>query len=211
MRIFKGKIANILGAAMLMAAAPIAQASAQDIVQDGVSAEFTEAVADTLKPGEFRWQPERAAEGGLSVIVSISRQMAYIYRGGALIGVTTVSTGKPGHDTPVGVFPILQKKVDHKSTIYDGAPMPFMQRLTWDGIALHAGQIPGRPASHGCVRLPAAFAKMLYGATQIGMIVTIQDEDQFAAPMIVADAATGGPDANLRMAGYSVTNRSSVE
>ncbi|MDB5685754.1 MAG: hypothetical protein JWR77_343, partial [Rhizorhabdus sp.] len=83
---------------------------------------------------------------------------------------------------------VLQKKVDHRSTIYDGAPMPFMQRLTWDGIALHAGKIPGYPASHGCVRLPLAFAKLLYGATRMGVEVTIQDEDVIAAPLDVATA-----------------------
>ena len=80
--------------------------------------------------------------------VSISRQMAYVYRDAALIGVSTVSTGKPGYDTPVGSFRITQKKVHHISNLYY-APMPYMQRLTDDGIALHAGVIPGHPASHG--------------------------------------------------------------
>ena len=92
-------------------------------------------------------------------MVSIPQQRAYVYRGGTLIGVTTVSTGRPGHDTPTGRFEILEKRREHFSNLYNNAPMPFMQRLTWDGIALHAGQIPGRPASHGCVRLPLEFAR----------------------------------------------------
>ena len=71
------------------------------------------------------------------------------------MGASTVSTGKPGHATPTGVFTILQKEVDHKCNLYDDAPMPFMQRLTWSGVAMHAGHLPGFPASHGCIRLPA--------------------------------------------------------
>ena len=103
-------------------------------------------------------------------MVSIPLQRAYVYRGGALIGVTTVSTGKPGHRTPTGKFDILQKRAKHFSNLYNNAPMPFMQRLTWGGIALHAGQIPGRPASHGCVRLPLDFARNLFGVTSDGRL-----------------------------------------
>jgi hypothetical protein len=132
--------------------------------------------AASLSPGQYRWNPDAAAKGPIEVVVSIPEQMAYVYRGGTLIGLSTVSTGAPGHDTPVGEFTILQKKVDHKSSLYDDAPMPFMQRLTWDGIALHAGRIPGHPASHGCVRLPKAFAKILYNATGLGAAVRITDE-----------------------------------
>ena len=88
---------------------------------------------------------------------------------------TAVSTGRPGHTTPTGSFEILQKRREHYSNLYNNAPMPFMQRLTWDGIALHAGQIPGRPASHGCVRLPLEFARLLFGATQMGGRVHIID------------------------------------
>jgi hypothetical protein len=91
------------------------------------------------------------------------------------IGTTTVSTGRPGNPTPTGVFQILQKKKMHHSNLYDDAPMPFMQRLTWDGVALHAGRIPGRPASHGCVRLPLEFAQKLYGVTYHGGTVVVTD------------------------------------
>ena len=129
-----------------------------------------------LSPGEFVWQPERAPEGVVEIVVSIPLQRAYVYRDGILIGVTTVSTGKPGHRTPTGKFDILQKRARHFSNKYNNAPMPFMQRLTWDGIALHAGQIPGRPASHGCVRLPLAFARELFAVTRMGGAVHVTDK-----------------------------------
>ena len=131
--------------------------------------------ADALKPGEYFWQPHLAPTGDVELVVSIPLQRAFVYRGGVLIGVTTVSTGKPGHRTPVGSFDILQKRRQHFSNLYNNAPMPFMQRLTWDGIALHAGAIPGKPASHGCVRLPLAFAKLLFEATRVGASVHIVD------------------------------------
>lgn len=126
-----------------------------------------------LSPGEFVWQPERSPVGEVEIVVSIALQRAYVYRGGALIGVTTVSTGRPGHRTPTGKFDILEKHARHYSSKYNNAPMPFMQRLTWDGIALHAGQIPGRPASHGCVRLPLEFARNLFAVTSVGASVHI--------------------------------------
>ena len=131
---------------------------------------------ERLKPGQYLWAPQIAPAGPVTMIVSLKTQRAYVYRNGVPIGVTTVSSGKPGYATPTGVFTILQKHVDHHSNIYNGAPMPYMQRLTWDGIALHAGALPGYPASHGCVRLPLAFAKLLYGVTQLGLTVVITDE-----------------------------------
>src|SRR3546814_18312546 len=94
--------------------------------------------------------------------------MVHVYRGGEEIGVSTISTGRKGFETPTGVFRILEKNVDHYSDLYDLAPMPFMQRLTWDGIALHSGQVPGRPVSHGCIRIPEAFAQILYHETKKG-------------------------------------------
>jgi hypothetical protein len=134
-------------------------------------------VADpaSLDPGAFVWRPELAASGPVEIVVSIPLQIAYVYRGGTLIGVSTVSTGRPGHATPTGRFPIMEKHREHYSNRYNNAPMPFMQRLTMDGIALHAGQIPGHPASHGCVRLPLAFARNLFAVTQVGANVHIID------------------------------------
>src|SRR5271165_7144200 len=93
-----------------------------------------------------------------SILVSLPDQLLYVYRNGVRIGRSTVSTGKPGKSTPTGVFTVLQKKVRHESSIYKGAQMPHMQRLTWTGVAMHAGNLPGYPASAGCVRLPVDFA-----------------------------------------------------
>lgn len=130
-----------------------------------------------LKPGEFLWAPAVAPAGPVLVIVSLPAQRAYVYRNGVLIGVTTVSTGTKGHATPTGVFTVLQKRVRHKSNLYDSAPMPYMQRLTWSGVAMHAGHLPGYPASHGCIRMPMGFAKQLYGVTKLGMTVVITDRE----------------------------------
>lgn len=113
------------------------------------------------------------ARGGVRVVISLPQQKAYVFRDGELFGTSPVSTGRRGHETPVGTFRILQKKVDHHSNIYDNAPMPFMQRLTNYGIALHAGHLPGYPASHGCIRFPRSFAKKLYGITNFATTVTI--------------------------------------
>jgi hypothetical protein len=129
-----------------------------------------------LLPGEYLWLPELSPRGPVLVLVSLPDQRATVYRNGVRIGVATVSTGKPGFETPTGVFTILQKKREHYSNLYDDAPMPFMQRLTWDGIALHAGRVPGYPASHGCVRLPYAFSELLYGVTAHGITVVISDQ-----------------------------------
>ena len=102
------------------------------------------------------------------VYVDIGRQRATVYRNGVRIGVSTISSGKAGNSTPTGVFTILQKNKDHRSSTYDNAPMPYMQRLTWKGVAMHAGNLPGYPASHGCVRLPLEFAKRLFEVDRHG-------------------------------------------
>jgi hypothetical protein len=128
-----------------------------------------------LKKGEFLWMADAVNSGPIVMVVSITEQRAYVYRNGILIGATTVSTGRPGHLTPTGVFTVLQKQKEHRSTIYDGAPMPYMQRLTWGGIALHAGGLPGYPESHGCVHLPSEFAKELFAISPAGMTVVIAD------------------------------------
>ena len=126
-----------------------------------------------LKPGKYLWAPEIAPAGPVTVIVSLATQKAYAYRNGVPIGISTVSTGRDGHATPTGVFTVLQKDADHVSNVYKDAAMPFMQRLTWGGIAMHAGNLPGYPASHGCIRLPPAFAKLLFGITRLGITVVI--------------------------------------
>ena len=129
-------------------------------------------IAD-LKPGEFTWHPERAPEGPLTIVVSLPEQRVHVYRNGVRIAVSTCSTGKPGHETPTGVFVILQKDKNHHSSTYNNAPMPNMNRLTWSGVALHAGKLPGYPASHGCVRLPMQFSERLFTVTHLGTPVII--------------------------------------
>src|SRR5436305_1255007 len=129
----------------------------------------------TLKPVEYVWEPERAPEGPLLIVASITEQVAYIYRNGIRIARSSVSTGRAGHPTPTGVFTILEKEVHHTSSIYKGAEMPYMERVTWGGIALHAGDLPGYPDSHGCVRLPLEFSKLLFGVTMKGATVIIAD------------------------------------
>src|ERR1700677_1196500 len=128
-----------------------------------------------LRKGEFLWMGEAVTTGPILMVVSITEQKAYVYRNGILIGATTVSTGRPGHVTPTGIFTVLQKQKEHRSTIYDGAPMPYMERLTWGGVALHAGGLPGYPESHGCIHLPSEFAKDLYDVSPPGMTVVIAD------------------------------------
>ena len=120
---------------------------------------------------------EEALAAGTLIVVSIPSQEAFVFKQGELWDSSPVSTGKPGKDTPTGEFTILQKKKMHRSTLYDDAPMPFMQRLTWDGVALHAGRVPGYPASHGCIRLPKDFAERLYRITNYSStVVLVTDE-----------------------------------
>lgn len=109
--------------------------------------------------------PVSAARKGVLIVVSIPSQRLWVFRDGDEWGSTTVSTGRRGYGTPAGTFTILQKHVKHRSRTYDNAPMPYMQRLTWSGVALHAGRVTGAPASHGCIRLPWDFARQLYALT----------------------------------------------
>ena len=126
-----------------------------------------------LKDGDYLWAPELAPTGPALLVVNLQTQRAVLFRNGVPIGASTVSSGKPGHETPTGVFTILQKRKEHYSSTYNNAPMPNMQRLTRRGIALHAGNLPGYPASHGCIRLPTKFSALLFDATELGMTVVI--------------------------------------
>ena len=144
--------------------------AAQEVALEGRS--ILQAGAQ-LKNGEYVWAPELAATGPALLVVNLETQRAVLFRNGVPIGASTVSSGKPGHETPTGVFTILQKRKEHYSSTYNNAPMPNMQRLTRKGIALHAGNLPGYPASHGCIRLPAKFSALLFGATELGMTVVI--------------------------------------
>jgi len=138
---------------------------------------LTEDAAEWLRTGQYVWAADRDEQAPVTIVVSVSAQMAYVYQGSELIGVSTVSTGRRGHSTPLGGFTILQKQLFHRSNLYSNAPMPFMQRLTWSGIAMHAGQLPGYPASHGCIRLPRAFAEWLFGVARLGSPVIVTDYD----------------------------------
>ena len=136
--------------------------------------------AATLQSGQYVWESKSASTGPLFVVINLTSQRAMVYRDGVLIAASTISTGSKGRETPTGVFPILEKQLVHRSSTYDNAPMPYMQRLTPMGVALHAGNLPGYAASHGCIRLPTGFAKLLYGATQIGTPVMITDSARIA-------------------------------
>ncbi len=129
-----------------------------------------------LKPGEYWWNPRVSPEGPVVVLVSIPKQSMHVYRNGVLVGRSSVSTGTKGHRTPTGVFTILEKKEKHASNLYKNAPMPNMQRLTWSGIAMHSGNLPGYPASHGCIRMPYDFSKYLFELTGKGGTVVIGDD-----------------------------------
>jgi lipoprotein-anchoring transpeptidase ErfK/SrfK/peptidoglycan hydrolase-like protein with peptidoglycan-binding domain len=119
----------------------------------------------------------------MQIVISLRQQGLTVYEDGQSISRSKVSTGRAGHRTPKGVFSIIQKNRFHRSNIYSGAPMPFMQRITWSGIALHLGRVPGYPASHGCVRLPAKFARHLYGRTRMRTHVVIADGNPVPQPL----------------------------
>jgi lipoprotein-anchoring transpeptidase ErfK/SrfK len=127
----------------------------------------------SLKPGQYLWRNVPDGAGAERVVVSLSDQLAYLYRGDEMVAVATISTGKDEKPTPTGIFSVLDKKTFYRSKKYDNAPMPFMQRIDQYGVALHGGYNPGYPASHGCIRLPVAFAKKLFAVTDLGTPVIV--------------------------------------
>ena len=146
------------------------------------SVDYGADIQSKMRPGAFAWYDDLMNDAPTEIVVSIALQRIYIYQSGILVGTAAISTGRPGHRTPLGDFEILQKNKWHRSNIYSNAPMPFMQRLTWDGIALHAGVNPGYPASHGCIRMPYAFAQRLFELTSLGTKVTVLDTPGDYAP-----------------------------
>lgn len=162
-----------------------------------------------LKPQSYTWYPNRAVSGPLLVFVSIPRQEAVVYRNGIRIGRAAVSTGRPGHSTPTGVFQILEKDIDHHSKTYGNAPMPYMERLTWDGVALHTGFNPGHPDSHGCVRMPDGFAKELFKITHVGGTVIISNSTKLPT-MTLSDGPGGGGAGAASWSGLSKSAATSV-
>ncbi len=166
-------------------------------------------IFNRLGPQQYTWQPERSPSGPLLVFVSLPRQEAVVYRNGIRIGRAAVSTGKPGHETPTGVFQILQKDIDHRSKTYGNAPMPYMERLTWDGVALHTGFNPGHPASHGCVRLPDGFARELYNISHVGGTVIISNSRKLPSMTLTAGPGVGGAG-TTRWSGLSKSAATSI-
>jgi hypothetical protein len=148
---------------------------------NGYSAKAYEAMYYTfgtvrLRAAEHHWIPAAAipADGDVNLTIDLANQIAFVFKGERLIGVTNISTGKKGHPTPLGFWTINWKRPMYRSKKYDNAAMPFMQNIDDRGIAIHGGVTPGYPASHGCIRLPMAFAKQLYGLTKPGDKVVIE-------------------------------------
>ena len=150
--------------------AKMTAASAAAIAREDMYAAFG---PKRLRPGQYLWRDVPDSAGAERLVVSLSDQLAFLYRGDTLVAVTTLSSGTPKNPTPTGIFNVLEKKTMHRSRKYDNAPMPHMQRIDRFGIALHAGHNPGHPASHGCIRLPAKFAAKLYSVTGVGTPVLI--------------------------------------
>src|SRR3984957_1723010 len=141
---------------------------------------------------EIEAQGKQAAKphGPLVIAISINKQNMKIYDANGFFAETPISTGMRGHPTPMGVFSVVAKEKLHHSNIYSGAPMPYMQRITWSGIAIHAGVLPGYPASHGCIRMPMAFAVKMYGWTRMGARVVVPPDEMvptsFSHPLLLA-------------------------
>lgn len=167
----------LAGALLAAASAPGLRGEGPDSPQESAEAAIapapTPAVAPAPEPPPTKTVSD-VVRSGVLITVSLSSQQMHVFRDGVLWRSSPVSTGKRGKRTPTGTFAILQKKRFHRSNLYSNAPMPYMQRLTWSGIAIHAGRLPGYPASHGCIRVPAAFASELFkitGATTTAVIV----------------------------------------
>jgi hypothetical protein len=156
-------------------------------------------------------QSKDAPKGPLQIIISIADQRVSLYDNGALIARSSVSTGIQRHPTPLGVFSVVSKQRWHRSNIYSAAPMPYMQRITWSGIALHAGVLPGHPASHGCIRLTNGFANRLWHLTKRGTRVIIAHDDvqpvEIANPRLFKPkAASGTPESRAATVAGNSTN-----
>jgi hypothetical protein len=128
-----------------------------------------------LQPGQYIWNPGASPSGPVGIIVDLGNQMLYVYRNGKQIARSAVSTGIKSHPTAPGSYTILTKNLTYHSEKYHEASMPFMERLTWDGMAIHGGNNPGKPSSHGCIHVPLDFARKLYGITTKGDTVLISN------------------------------------
>ena len=188
--------AAAVGLSLVALALPVSPASAGRLDRfdpfDRRTFEFTRPGAPSAgkrhkaKRNDTQISKPSAPLGPLQVVVSIARQRAAVFSKGVRIAEAQISTGVPGHPTPMGVFSVISKSRYHKSNIYSGAPMPYMHRITWSGIALHQGPLPGFPASHGCIRLPEAFAARLWGISKLGTRVVVTRDE--AAPVTIVHA-----------------------
>ncbi|MDQ2080386.1 L,D-transpeptidase [Xanthobacteraceae bacterium Astr-EGSB] len=167
----------------LMAASVAVAALA--VMAEPVDARYSRRYAAERKAAK-KDPPPAAIKGSLIIAVSLGSQRLTVYDDGVAVAHSPVSSGTAGHPTPTGVFSIIQKNRHHRSNIYSGAPMPFMQRITWSGVALHAGVLPGYPASHGCIRLPNDFAARLWGMTRLGARVIVTRND--VTPVAISHA-----------------------
>ena len=197
----------ILTAAGTVAAAPQADAAALFYLQDSDPSYYRPVpTAPPRKPKARRPSAKTAAavketnakpQGPLIIAVSIDQQKVRIYDTNGLFAESPVSTGMKGHSTPMGVFSVIQKHKMHRSNIYSGAPMPYMQRITWSGVAMHAGVLPGYPASHGCIRMPMAFAVKMWNWTRMGARVIVTPGQitpaRFTHPLLVAQKVVPQP------------------
>ncbi|WP_167767512.1 L,D-transpeptidase [Bradyrhizobium frederickii] len=140
-------------------------------------------------------------QGPLVIVVSIDRQKVTVYDTNGVFAESPVSTGMKGHSTPMGVFSVIQKHKFHHSNIYSGAPMPYMQRITWSGVAMHAGVLPGYPASHGCIRMPMSFAMKMWNWTRMGARVIVAPGEisphSFSHPLLASARVPPQPAASL--------------
>src|SRR5437588_8819541 len=201
----------ILTAAGTVAAAPQADAAALFYWQDSDPSYYRPApMAQPRKPKARRPSAKTTTtpketnakpQGPLIIAVSIDQQKVRVYDANGLFAESPVSTGMKGHSTPMGVFSVIQKHKMHRSNIYSGAPMPYMQRITWSGVAMHAGVLPGYPASHGCIRMPMAFAVKMWNWTRMGARVIVSpgqmSPQNFSHPLLASMRVPPQPAASL--------------
>lgn len=145
------------------------------IATTGFSYSSASAQDDGTSNNPHGWVSAQPPDEQLSMRVDLRTQWAYLYRGGMQIAATPISSGRRHYRTPTGTFTVVQKQEMHRSNKYNDARMPYMQRLSWDGLALHAGRVPRHPSSHGCIHLPMRFARWLYNQPTMGMRVAISD------------------------------------
>jgi lipoprotein-anchoring transpeptidase ErfK/SrfK len=205
--------APVMRAAPMMRAAPVRPYARPASARRQVPREVYSKLARAAK------QEARPVVGPLMVVVSVNRQRLTVYDGDRAIVSSPVSTGKKGHETPLGVFSVIQKEILHHSNLYNDAPMPYMQRITWSGVALHAGPLPGHAASHGCIRLPRDFAVRLWGMTKIGARVIVARNELTPAEFndsrlfalrdpSAAPTASAAPDRSAALDPADATDRS---